>query len=134
VQHVPDISDDDHGGSAGGFARTDVEITAGTVVRDVLGAVGDRLSVHCHHHQVLDRVADGLVVSARAGDGLIEAVELPAAPFVVGVQWHPEQHEADRRLFRALATAASSALVPSAGRGAGEAGSETGATDRRADA
>ena len=69
----------------------------------MLGSVGDRLSVHCHHHQVLDRVADGLVVAAHAGDGLIEAVELPSAPFVVGVQWHPEQHESDRRLFAALA-------------------------------
>ena len=105
VQHVPDVCDADHGRAPGGFARTDVEITGGTLVRDVLGSVGDRLSVHCHHHQVLDRVADGLVVSAHAGDGLIEAVELPSAPFVVGVQWHPEQHESDRRLFRALAQA-----------------------------
>ena len=106
VQHVPDVSDADHGQEPGGFARTDVAITGGTLVRDVLGSVGDRLSVHCHHHQVLDRVADGLVVSAHAADGLIEAVELPSKPFVVGVQWHPEQHESDRRLFAALAEAA----------------------------
>jgi putative glutamine amidotransferase len=106
VQHVPDVSAHDHGRTPGGFARTDVEIIGGTVVRDVLGSVGDRLSVHCHHHQVLDRVADGLVVSARAADGLIEAVELSGVAFVVGVQWHPEQDEADRRLFRALAEAA----------------------------
>jgi putative glutamine amidotransferase len=107
VQHVPDVSDHDHGRAPGGFARTDVDITGGTLVRDVLGSAGDRLSVHCHHHQVLDRVADGLVVAARAEDGLIEAVELPSKPFVVGVQWHPEQHESDRRLFAALAQAAS---------------------------
>lgn len=106
VQHVPDISDADHGRAPGGFARTDVAITGGTLVREVLGAVGDRLSVHCHHHQVIDRVADGLIVSAHAADGLIEAVELPGRPFVVGVQWHPEQDEADRRLFAALVEAA----------------------------
>jgi putative glutamine amidotransferase len=108
VQHVPDIRPDGtHGGTSGGFSGTDVEITGGTLVRDVLGSVGDRLSVRCHHHQVLDRVADGLVVSAHSADGLIEAVELPSKPFVVGVQWHPEQDEADRRLFTALARAAS---------------------------
>lgn len=102
VQHVPDISKTDHGRAPGGFALTEVEISGGTLVREVLGAVGDHLSVHCHHHQVVDRVADGLIVSAHAADGLIEAVELPSAPFVLGVQWHPEQHESDRRLFRAL--------------------------------
>lgn len=102
AQHVPDISEADHGRAPGAFARTEVEISDGTLVRDVLGAAGDRLSVHCHHHQVVDRVAEGLIVSAHAADGLIEAVELPSAPFVVGVQWHPEQHESDRRLFRAL--------------------------------
>ena len=45
--------------------------------------------------------AEGLVVTARASDGLIEAVELPAAAFVVGVQWHPEQ-DGDLRVFEAL--------------------------------
>lgn len=114
VQHVPDISDADHGRAPGGFARTDVAITGGTLVREVLGAVGDRLSVHCHHHQVIDRVADGLIVSAHAADGLIEAVELPGRPFVVGVQWHPEQDEADRRLFAALTGAATRAAGASA--------------------
>ncbi|MBW4041174.1 MAG: gamma-glutamyl-gamma-aminobutyrate hydrolase family protein [Acidobacteria bacterium] len=116
AQHVPDISDADHGGTPGGFARADVRITGGALVREVLGSAGDRLSVHCHHHQVLDRVADSLVVAARGEDGLIEAVELPSAPFVVGVQWHPEQHESDRRLFRALADAAADALPCDAGR------------------
>jgi putative glutamine amidotransferase len=111
AQHVPDLSEADHGRAPGAFARTDVQVTGGTLVRAVLGSVADRLSVHCHHHQVLDRVADGLVVAAHAEDGLIEAVELPAKPFVVGVQWHPEQHESDRRLFAALAAAASTPAV-----------------------
>lgn len=106
VQHVPDVTDADHGDAPGDFAPTEVEIVDGTRVRDVLGAVGDRLTVHCHHHQVIDRVGDGLLVSARSADGLVEAVELPDAPFVVGVQWHPEQDAADRRLFAALVAAA----------------------------
>jgi putative glutamine amidotransferase len=107
AQHVPDITPIDHGEAPGAFARTDVSITGGTLVREVLGSAGDRLSVHCHHHQVVDRAADGLLVAARAADSLIEAVELPGKPFVVGVQWHPEQDEADRRLFAALVEAAS---------------------------
>jgi gamma-glutamyl-gamma-aminobutyrate hydrolase PuuD len=64
--------------------------------------------VHCHHHQVLDRVADGLVVAARGTDGLIEAVELPGERFVLGVQWHPEQDDVDRRLFAELVRHSSS--------------------------
>ena len=53
----------------------------------------------------MDRVGDGLVVSALADDGIVEAVEHPEK-WLVGVQWHPEDddgQEADRlRLFRSL--------------------------------
>jgi putative glutamine amidotransferase len=38
----------------------------------------------------VDRLARGFVVSARADDGVVEAIEAPDRPFVVGVQWHPE--------------------------------------------
>ena len=44
------------------------------------------------------RVGDGLVVTARSEDGVIEAVELPGRAFAVGVQWHPEE-TGDVRLF-----------------------------------
>ena len=48
-----------------------------------------------HHHQGIDRLGEGLVVSgASAMDGLPEAIELPEARFVLGVQWHPEADEA----------------------------------------
>ena len=50
-------------------------------------------------------LGEGLVVSARAEDGTVEAVELPGA-FVVGVQWHTEEDRHDRRLFAALVAAA----------------------------
>jgi len=46
--------------------------------------------VNTHHHQALKAVAKGLVVSATAPDGVVEAVELPGKRFVLGVQWHPE--------------------------------------------
>lgn len=48
------------------------------------------IPVNSYHHQAVRDLAPGLTVSARASDGLIEAVELPERSFVLGVQWHPE--------------------------------------------
>lgn len=49
-----------------------------------------RLEVNSRHHQAVRRPGKGLAVNARAGDGLIEGVEMPGKKFVLGVQWHPE--------------------------------------------
>jgi gamma-glutamyl-gamma-aminobutyrate hydrolase PuuD len=57
--------------------------------------------VSCSHHQAVDQLGDGLVITARSADGVPEAVELTGADFVLGVQWHPEQ-DAEVRLFKAL--------------------------------
>ena len=46
--------------------------------------------VNSRHHQSVARVGEGLVASATASDGVIEAIEKPAARFCLGVQWHPE--------------------------------------------
>ncbi len=54
-----------------------------------------------HHHQGLGRIGDGLVETAWAEDGTLEAVEDPSLRFAVGVQWHPEAGE-DAALFEAL--------------------------------
>jgi putative glutamine amidotransferase len=76
-------------------------------------AVGkQRLSINSYHHQAVRRLAPNLEVSARADDGLIEAVESRDHRWVVGVQWHPERHEAradegdpNLRVFQAFADA-----------------------------
>ena len=75
-----------------------------------------RLGVNTIHHQSLDKLGEGLVVSAISPeDGVIEGVELPGARFVLGVQWHPEYmwrtrpHSKD--LFRALVKAAAANAV-----------------------
>ena len=58
--------------------------------------MGERLSdtdaceVNSRHHQAVKQTAPGLIVSATAPDGVIEAIEDPAASFCLGVQWHPE--------------------------------------------
>ncbi len=79
----------------------DVAIDRGTRVFDLVGA--EKCTPASWHHQAIDRVGDDLVVTARADDGVIEAIELPDHPFCVAVQWHPEITAADdpvqQRLF-----------------------------------
>jgi gamma-glutamyl-gamma-aminobutyrate hydrolase PuuD len=60
-------------------------------------AFGTESPQHCHHvhHQAIDQVGDGLRVVGRAADGVLEAIELEAATWVVATQWHPEDNAAD---------------------------------------
>jgi len=50
----------------------------------------DTCEVNSRHHQAVKELAPGFQISATAPDGIIEAIEHPAAPFCLGVQWHPE--------------------------------------------
>jgi putative glutamine amidotransferase len=50
----------------------------------------DTCEVNSRHHQAINAVAPGFQVSATAPDGVVEAIEDPAATFCLGVQWHPE--------------------------------------------
>jgi putative glutamine amidotransferase len=73
--------------------------------------VGERpLPVNSTHHQAVREPGAGVLVSARAPDGVAEAIELPDLPFAVGVQWHPEavaRHDARHLgLYRGLVEAA----------------------------
>ncbi|MCS7272728.1 MAG: gamma-glutamyl-gamma-aminobutyrate hydrolase family protein [Fimbriimonadales bacterium] len=56
------------------------------------------------HHQAVRDLGRGLVISARASDGVVEAIEDPNLPFLIGVQWHPER-DPDAPATRALLTA-----------------------------
>ncbi|MBV9378998.1 MAG: gamma-glutamyl-gamma-aminobutyrate hydrolase family protein, partial [Alphaproteobacteria bacterium] len=58
--------------------------------------------VNSLHSQGIDRLGSTLRVEAVAPDGQIEAVNLPDARFVVGVQWHPEYRVLENPLSRAL--------------------------------
>jgi putative glutamine amidotransferase len=70
----------------------------------------DACEVNSRHHQAVKEVARGFKVSATAPDGVIEAIEDPAARFCLGVQWHPENFWRTgefRPLFEAFVEAAS---------------------------
>jgi putative glutamine amidotransferase len=105
IQHIPDAV-------AGCLAheqpnpRTEpghpVDVVAGTLLHRLGG--GLRLEVNSAHHQAAGAVGADVVVSGRAPDGVIEAIEAPGRRFCIGVQWHPEYRisAADDALFDAL--------------------------------
>lgn len=72
----------------------------------------DNLGTNSAHHQAAKAIGDDLVVTARASDGVIEAMEAPDHPFYIGVQWHPEvmveQAAPMLQLFQGLIKAAHS--------------------------
>ncbi|MBH0010028.1 gamma-glutamyl-gamma-aminobutyrate hydrolase family protein [Salinibacterium sp. SWN1162] len=106
-QHLPDVIG--HGNyqlGGGNFSHVPVEVEPDSLLATVLGTQTEPLVVPLYHHQAIDQVAEGLVVTARTSDGVIEAVELPTATFAVAVQWHPEAAPEDIRLFEGLVDAA----------------------------
>jgi putative glutamine amidotransferase len=80
-----------------------IEVAAGSRTALALGTTSPVGA--CRHHQTIDRVGDGLVVTATAGDGGVEGVELADGDrWVVGVQWHPEDTAATDPAEQALIT------------------------------
>jgi putative glutamine amidotransferase len=77
-----------------------VAFTPGTELSRIAGA--SDAAVNSRHHQAIEDVAPGLKVSAVAPDGMAEAVEAAGDPWLVAVQWHPENLAGDslsKRLF-----------------------------------
>jgi putative glutamine amidotransferase len=96
-QHLPDrIGHEEHRHTAGVFADHDVRIAPGSLAERVVGR--GRESVKSHHHQGIDGLGRGLVVTgwSEEDDEVIEAIEAPAQSFALGVLWHPEEDEASR--------------------------------------
>jgi putative glutamine amidotransferase len=85
-----------------------VRVSAKSLLRRITRK--ETIRVNSSHHQSVKQVAPCLVASAVAADGVIEAIESPAHPFFLGVQWHPEflyeRHETHRQLFQAFLRAA----------------------------
>ncbi|MEV5146304.1 gamma-glutamyl-gamma-aminobutyrate hydrolase family protein [Streptomyces sp. NPDC052727] len=98
VQHL-----DGHAEVVGVFGEHPVKPVPGTLYAEI---VPEELTVPTYHHQAVERLGEGLVPSAYAADGTVEAVELPAdRGWALGVQWHPEMGE-DLRVMAALVAAA----------------------------
>lgn len=107
IQHVPDVvGTEEYQPAPAVFGTKAVRVEADSTLGDLLGGTGEDMPVHVYHHQALDRVAEGLRVTARSEDGIVEAVELEGDSFAVAVQWHPEENAEDRRLFAGLVAAA----------------------------
>ncbi|MDO7881219.1 gamma-glutamyl-gamma-aminobutyrate hydrolase family protein [Salinibacterium soli] len=105
IQHLPDVIGSTRYNLGNGvFAENEVAVESGSRLARL---VGDDLEVKSYHHQAIDELGDGLVVTARSDDGIVQAVELEGVPFGVAVQWHPEEDAAeDARLFEGLVEAA----------------------------
>ncbi|MFJ3984732.1 gamma-glutamyl-gamma-aminobutyrate hydrolase family protein [Streptomyces fungicidicus] len=93
VQHI-----DGHAQTPGVFGRHPVKPVPGTLYD---AAVPEQISVPTYHHQAVDRLGAGLIPSAYAEDGTVEAIELPGSGWTLGVQWHPEMDD-DPRLLQSL--------------------------------
>lgn len=85
-----------------------VAVQPGSLLRRIVRR--DRIRVNSSHHQSVKQLAPSLTASAVAPDGVIEAIESPHHPFLLGLQWHPEflfdRHDIHRRLFQAFLKAA----------------------------
>ncbi len=98
IQHLPDVlHHDEHRRNIGTFDGNehDVQLVPGSLAAQAAG--GEVTMTKSHHHQAIDELGEGLVVTGRsAGDDLAEAIELPDSGFVLGVQWHPEADTSSR--------------------------------------
>jgi len=92
VQDIPSQVHDAlvHRGKPGKLASHDVQVKDDTLLADLIG--DGRKPVNSSHHQAADRLGKGLTVSARSGDGVIEAMESSDDDlFILLLQWHPER-------------------------------------------
>ncbi|GAB2499845.1 gamma-glutamyl-gamma-aminobutyrate hydrolase family protein [Nocardiopsis aegyptia] len=105
VQHLPDrVGHDGHRRTTGVFDDHPVTVAEGSRTARVLGRT--RLDAPSYHHQAVDVLGEGVVATAWAGDGTVEALEYADTADVLGVQWHPEMGR-DPALFDWLVERAS---------------------------
>jgi putative glutamine amidotransferase len=89
------------------FPLKTLRVEPGSGLAARMGVLENR--INSLHNQGIDRLGRGLRVSGRDLDDIVQAVEDPERPFLVGVQWHPEfllYLGRQRRLFRDLVAAA----------------------------
>ena len=91
----------------------DVEVLPSSLLASVYEAA--KVDVNSFHHQGLKQIGEGLDAVATAPDGIVEGVELPGHPWLLGVQWHPEMmftvHTEHLKPFQGLVQAAASRIA-----------------------
>ena len=106
-KHHKTSIDHRQGSTADRYAH-DVTVEPGTRLAQIVGA--GKMEVNTAHQEAVVSVPDDMTISARSPDGVIEAIELPAQKFALGVQWHPEffleAGNKHRKVFEALVSAA----------------------------
>jgi len=104
-QHLPEtVGHSDHRHTPGTFGDHSVRLEPGSLAERAAGA--ERLPVKSHHHQGADELGEGVVATGWSeADEVIEAIELPACRFALGVLWHPEE-DIQSRVVRSLVDAA----------------------------
>lgn len=104
IQHLPDVvGSTRHQGSNGVFASVPVAVEPSSKLAQFHDA---SRAVPVYHHQAIEDLGEGLVVSAYSDDGVIEAIEDPTMTFCLTTQWHPEQDPAGSgRLYEAFVAA-----------------------------
>ena len=91
------------------YASHKVTVAAGSKLHAIYGST--EVAANSFHHQAVKDIAPGLVVTARAADGVIEGFEKPDHPYFIGVQWHPErlvereENAAHKQLFKSFVDA-----------------------------
>lgn len=104
IQHLEESDEQElhfHGELDRSNREQQVVIEPGSVLHEIYG---ERTGVNSYHHQAVGTLGEGVRVTARAGDGIVEAIEVPEAN-VVGVQWHPECYSGDPLFERFVETA-----------------------------
>ncbi len=97
-QHVPELTGhEDHRRNPGSFDDSDHDVRLEPGSLAALAAGEELHGTKSHHHQGVDEIGEGLVVTGYSTlDELPEAIEAPSRRFVLGVQWHPEADERSR--------------------------------------
>ena len=106
-QNIPDVlGHSDYRPAPGVYGEAHVATAPGSLARACLG---ESTTAPCHHHQSVDRVGQGLIVTGRTADGTIEVLEPGedwSGGWLFAVQWHPEHNHEDLRVMHSLVTAA----------------------------
>lgn len=105
TEHVADIHPEDiHRADDGGWTLQEVDVDPKSRLAEIMEA--EKVNTTSGHHQAVKKLGKNLRVTAKAADGIIEALEHTELPWMMGVQWHPEITAAEdptqQRLFDEL--------------------------------